>query len=50
MGKHTMKDLYELQALPLYLKVRLTKQRIRARLRRRMLARLLRWFMDFWNW
>ena len=29
MGKHTMKDLYELQALPLYLKVRLTKQRIR---------------------
>lgn len=29
MGKHTMKDLYELQAVPLYLKVRLTKQRIR---------------------
>ena len=29
MSKHTMKHLYELQALPLYLKVRLTKQRIR---------------------
>ena len=27
--RHTIQDLYELQALPLDLKVRLTKQRIR---------------------
>lgn len=29
MSKHTLYDLQELQALPLYLKIRLTKQRIR---------------------
>ena len=29
MSKHTLPDLQELQALPLYLKIRLTKQRIR---------------------
>lgn len=29
MSKHTLHDLQELQALPLYLKIRLTKQRIR---------------------
>ena len=29
MARHTMQDLYELQALPLDLKIRLTKQRIR---------------------
>ena len=29
MAKHTIKDLYEMQALPLDLKIRLTRQRIR---------------------